>query len=206
MDLLAYASSWGADPHSEAAIFLILLLSPLPSEVSLPAAGILVAASGLPLWLPLTAGAASGVLYSLAGYVLGRFGGRGLALRFGGRFGLTPRAMASAQRIMNRYGLAGLIVVRVLPAARNAAPFVGGLCAMRPWLFMLGTTLGSALYTVLFVFLGIGLADGWDWVGPALQTYPRLATAAVLIGGTAAAVAWWLIAHRRMPARNPRVR
>ena len=199
MDLLVYVHSWGADPHSLAAIFLVLAIAPLPSEVLLPAAGVLVATAGLPLWLPLVSGTLSGIAYSLAGYLLGSFGGRTLALRFGGRFGLTPRAMASAESLINRYGLAGLIAVRVVPAARNAAPFVGGLCAMRLWAFTLGTTLGSGLFTALLVGLGMGLASGWEWIGPALQIYPRLAASALAVAAAIALLVWRPLASRRKP-------
>ncbi|MBV8086925.1 MAG: DedA family protein [Chloroflexi bacterium] len=165
----------------------------------LPAAGILVATAGLPLWLPLLSGTLSGIAYSLVGYLLGRFGGRTLALRFAGRFGLTPRAMASAERLINRYGLAGLIAVRVLPAARNAAPFVAGLCAMRLWAFLIGTTLGSGLFTALMVGLGVGLASGWEWIGPALQSYPRLAALALAIAAAVTLLVWRPLASRRKP-------
>ena len=59
------------------------LFPPIPSEVVLPLAGFVVGRGDLGFWQALLASTAGSAAGALVLYALGRYGGRGLVLRYG---------------------------------------------------------------------------------------------------------------------------
>ncbi len=59
------------------------LFPPIPSEIVLPLAGFVVGMGDLSFWGALLASTTGSVVGALILYTLGRYGGRGLVLRYG---------------------------------------------------------------------------------------------------------------------------
>ncbi len=190
LDLTALVHGLTSDPRSLLLVFLVLAFVPGPTELTLPAAGGLVAASALPFWLPVAAGTLSGLVYSVLGFALGRFGCRRLAHRVGIGLGVNVRSLDSADRLIAKFGLPGIVIARVLPAIRNAAPLVAGLCDMDIWVLAFGTAVGSALWSLLLVLFGMGLLNSWTAIAPRLQQYPVMSCMAA-VGMLALALVVW---------------
>ena len=102
--------------------FLMLaenLFPPIPSEVILPLTGFLVEQGDLTFLLAVTFATAGSLAGALVLYALGRWGGRGVILRYGGVLRLKEAELDRADRWFDRYG--GLVVLfgRMVPGVRS---------------------------------------------------------------------------------------
>lgn len=173
--------------------FLMLaenLFPPIPSEVILPLTGFLVEQGGLaflPALLVATVGSLAGALVL---YALGRWGGRGLILRYGGVLRLKEADLDRADAWFDRYG--GLVVLfgRMVPGVRSLVSIPAGLSEMPLGRFVFLTTLGSGVWNALLIGVGWLLGENWsrvaDVVGSVSNVFLILLAGVVLVLG-----AWW---------------
>lgn len=178
---------------AEAVVFLI------PSEVVMPAAGLLVAEGRLSL-IP---AAVVGTLGSVAGawifYFVGATGGRPLLLRYGRWFFIKPADIARAEQWFERHGNAAVFFSRMVPVVRTLVSLPAGVARMPLLRFTAYTFLGALPWTLALAAAGLGLGRNWERILPYFDVATYLIAAVVLV----AVVRWiYLRARRSSPARD----
>jgi uncharacterized membrane protein YdjX (TVP38/TMEM64 family) len=134
---------------------------PLPSELIIPPAVLLAVTTGR---FSLTGIVVAAALGSWCGasvmYGIARFLGRPVVERFG-RFILIPaEKLAAAERWAAAFGSYGVFAARLLPVIRHLIGLPAGLVRMSFLRYSIATLIGSALWSVVLV--AVGIAAGQD--------------------------------------------
>lgn len=166
---------------------------PLPSEVIMPAAGVLAAAGHLDLVLAVVFGAVGNLCGSLLAYWLAARLGRPTLLGPGRRLGISGGRLELSERRFLRYGAAAIFLGRLLPVVRTYMSFPAGLARVRLTAFA-GLTLAGALpWCAALALAGYFLGEGYGRISGPIEKVAIVCAAllAVLL------VAWFLRGRRR---------
>lgn len=161
---------------------------PLPGETFLLAASFLASQGQMHIaWVAAVATGAA-VLGDNLGYLIGRWGGHRLAVRYGGRIGITAGRLAKTERFFARFGPEVVIAARFIPVLRQLNGVVAGGARM-PWKrFALYNMLGAALWVGTWtaaVFLLGQQVQAWLALvhGVAIWLYVGVGVLAAAFGG-----------------------
>lgn len=176
---------------------------PVPSEVTLIFSGFAVSQHWMSFALAVSAATAGNVVGSLIAYAVGA---TGLAHRLpGSRFVLGP-----AERRLDERGLQAVFVARLLPLARTFVSLPAGARRLPIAPFVVLTTLGCALWAVLFVIVGLVSGSAWRAVSSILGKVLLATGVAILTVTVARRAAPRASApsrrRRRRPGPSPRQR
>ncbi len=119
---------------------------PAPGQTLIIAGGLLAARGDMHITVLMAVAWSAAVLGDNIGYAIGRYGGRQLVLRHGGRVGMRAAHFEHVERFFTRYGGGIVIVARFLEVLRQLNGVVAGFAGMS-WLRFLGfNALGAALW------------------------------------------------------------
>jgi membrane protein DedA with SNARE-associated domain len=175
------------------AIFTLVLIEdfgvPVPGETALITAAVLASQGKVPIEWLLPAAWLGAVLGDNIGYAIGRYAGRRVVLRFGGRVGITEARLSWVERFFARYGGAIVIVARFFVGLRQLNGIVAGISRMAAPTFMLCNAFGAALWVMVWGF-------GIYWFGghfPLLlhSMGPTAAGALIVVGVILFGVLMW---------------
>ncbi|HXZ62536.1 MAG TPA: DedA family protein [Acidimicrobiales bacterium] len=155
------------------AVFVLSFISamglPVGAELALIYGGVL--ASGqvhdvkpLSLALVIVFALLGEVLGSLAGYGIGRYGGRPLVDRFGKYLLLTHKDLDRADAWFARRGEPVVLFGRFIPLLRSFVSFAAGLGEMAVAKFLGFTVIGCAIWCTALCSLGYSLGSGYEHV------------------------------------------
>jgi membrane protein DedA with SNARE-associated domain len=200
--MTAHLTSWIADLGLAGMFALMAVDAVLPAggEVVMLFAGALAAGaiSGHPA-SSLTAAVLAGTLGyltgSLAGWALGRAGGRPLIDRHGRWLHLGPQRFRRAERWFARYGSWFILLGRLTPLLRSFVSIPAGALEFPFSRYVVLTTVASLVWCAAFGIAGHALGTHWDSVHHAFRHADY--TAVALLAAVAAAV---LVRSRRMRA------
>ncbi|GAC1392563.1 MAG: hypothetical protein NVS4B11_25700 [Ktedonobacteraceae bacterium] len=147
---------------------------PLPSEIVMPLAGIMIASgrilhgtnSTVSLFLVALAGAIGCLLGSIAAYGIGYSGGRPLMLKYGRYLLISQHDADKADQFFQRWGSATAFFSRLLPVVRTYISLPAGISEMPFVKFCVYTFLGSFPWCLLLAFVGIQLGNHLDTLSP----------------------------------------
>lgn len=149
-----------------AGIFLTMLLEsawvPLPSEIILPFAGILVVQHSLTFWGAVGWAVAGQMAGSLLVYWLGAFGGRPLVEQYGRYVLVRRQELVLAEQWFNRFGDLAVFATRLMPAVRAVISLPAGMARMPLWRFSLFSFLGALPWTAFLVWAGMKVGRIWE--------------------------------------------
>ncbi|MER5882433.1 DedA family protein [Streptomyces sp. NPDC001941] len=174
-------------PGAGLAIALENLFPPIPSEVILPMAGF-AAASG-------RMGLVAALLWTTAGSVVGAFALYGAGALLGRERTVAIAAKLPLVKVSDierteawflRHGTKAVFFGRMVPVFRSLVSVPAGVERMRLPVFLLLTTLGSALWNTVFVLAGYLLGDNWEQVTGYVSVYSTV----VLVVAVAAVLAF----------------
>jgi membrane protein DedA with SNARE-associated domain len=163
---------------------------PLPSEIIMPAAGVLVAQGKMNLHLAAAAGAAGNLLGSWLAYGVGAWGGRPFLERYGKFFLISRHDLEIADRFFEKYGEFAVFLTRCMPAVRTFISLPAGIARMRFWRFSFYTLVGAWIWSYLFTYIGIKLGENLEPLRHVMHRLDLL-VGLVLIAG----VAWFVWRH-----------
>lgn len=169
------------------------LFPPIPSEVVLPLAGFVVGRGDLGFWQALLASTAGSVVGALVLYALGRYGGRGLVLRYGAWLRVSAKELERAEGWFRRYGDWVVLGARVVPLARSVVSIPAGTMKMSLLRFTLLTTVGSGVWNALLIGAGVALGANWALISGWIDSYSDVAL--ILLAGGAAV--FLVLRHRQ---------
>jgi membrane protein DedA with SNARE-associated domain len=195
-----------------AAIALETFVPVIPSEVIVPMAGWKVSQSAadaaivepmthapwswLAVLLIATVGAVAG---SLAGYLIGLWGGRPLLDRWGRYVHIHAADLDRADAWFARYGDWAVLLGRLVPLVRALINYPAGVARMPVGRFLLFSALGSLPWNATLLLGGYLLGENYRRLYDAVRPYELVIYMMVLIG--AAWVVWrWLFGGRRQPS------
>ncbi|MCI4346346.1 MAG: DedA family protein [Thermoplasmata archaeon] len=136
---------------------------PLPSEVILPFAGVLIV-RGTPgfTWPTVLAVAvAGGVVGAILAYEAGRRGGRALIHRWGARAGIDEKVLRRSEEYFDRHGKVTVGTARLVPVLRAYISYPAGAAKMDRSAFVAFTTLGSLPFVAVLIYLGTVLGNNF---------------------------------------------
>jgi membrane protein DedA with SNARE-associated domain len=161
---------------------------PLPSEIVMPLAGIMVAGGSilkgtnslLALLLVGVAGAIGSVLGSLAAYAIGASGGRPLMLKYGRYVLISQHDADKADAFFQRWGNATAFFSRLLPVVRTYISLPAGISKMPLVTFSIYTFLGSLLWSLLLAYVGTIVHANLDALSPIFHTFDAVIVVALV--------------------------
>jgi membrane protein DedA with SNARE-associated domain len=164
---------------------------PLPSELILPFAGFLVSdptatepITGSPwnFWIVVIVGTLGNTAGSLIAYAIGAWGGRPFLERYGKYILIRPHDIELADRFFERWGAPTVFFSRLLPIVRTFISFPAGVVRMPLGKFVVYSTAGAFLWSLLLVYAGTVLGANWTEIRKALQPFDLLIAVAIVAG------------------------
>jgi membrane protein DedA with SNARE-associated domain len=163
-----FLATWGY-----AAVFVLSFISsmglPVGSELAIIYGGVLASGqvSGenpLNLAVVIIVATLAEVLGSVAGYAIGRYGGRTLVDRVGKYVLLTHKDLDRAEAWFARRGEPVVFFGRFIPLLRSFVSFAAGLGEMPPLKFVTYTVLACAIWCTALSSLGYSLGSSYHHV------------------------------------------
>jgi membrane protein DedA with SNARE-associated domain len=189
--MTAHLTSWIADLGLAGVFALMAVDAVLPAggELVMLFAGALAAgaisghpASSLPA--AILAGTLGYLAGSLAGWAIGRAGGRPFIDRHGRWLHLGPQRFRRAERWFARYGSTFVLLGRLTPLVRSFVSIPAGALEFALVPYVVLTTIASLIWCAAFGIAGHALGSHWDSVHHAFR-YADYAAVALLIAGAA---------------------
>jgi membrane protein DedA with SNARE-associated domain len=140
------------------------------------------------------------VLGSLAGYAIGRYGGRALVDRVGKYVLLTHKDLDRAEHWFARRGEPFVLFGRFIPLLRSFVSFAAGLGEMALPKFVVFTVIGCAVWCTALVSIGYSLGSSYHHV---LKAFSYAGYVIAVLAVVAVAVVFW---HRYRAYRAERDR
>jgi membrane protein DedA with SNARE-associated domain len=162
---------------------------PLPSEIVMPLAGVMLAGgtilAGVNPWAGLLlvalAGAVGCLIGSMAAYGIGFAGGRPLLLRYGRYILISQHDADMADRFFQRWGSATAFFSRLLPVVRTYISLPAGIAKMPFAKFCVYTLLGSFPWCLLLAYVGYVLGNHLTTIGPIFRSLDLVIIIAVVL-------------------------
>jgi membrane protein DedA with SNARE-associated domain len=182
---------------------------PLPSELILPYAGFLVSdrAQLEPLthapwdfWIVVIIATIGNTLGSLIAYAIGAWGGRPFLERYGRYLLIRQHEIDLAERFFTRWGKVTVFLTRLMPVVRTFISFPAGVVRMPLREFVIYSTAGAFLWSILLVWIGEQLGANWVQIRERLQPYDTLMIALVILA--VAAFVWWRVGMPGWPRKR----
>ena len=192
------------------AVFVLSFISamglPVGAELALIFGGVLASSAGaeanhvsqLSLALVIVLAILGEVLGSLAGYAIGRYGGRPLVDKFGKYLLLTHKDLDRADAWFARRGEPVVLFGRFIPLLRSFVSFAAGLGEMALGKFSVFTVIGCAVWCTALCSLGYSLGSSYNHV---LKAFSYAGYVLGVLAVIAVAVVFW---HRLREYRKQR--
>lgn len=162
---------------------------PLPSEVVIPIAGLLLAQQKLlpgvstPVGIVLIAlaGSCGSLIGSIVAYGIGYKGGRPLMLRYGRYVLISQHDADIADRFFQRWGSVTAFFSRLMPVVRTYISLPAGITKMPFAKFCLYTFLGSFPWCVLLAYAGVVLGGNMAVIEPYYKSFEYVIIAVIIV-------------------------
>jgi membrane protein DedA with SNARE-associated domain len=179
-------------------IFIENVFPPIPSEVILTFSGYLCSAKTLNKWWAILAATLGSVVGAVLLYLVGSYLGEGrLEKVCGSRIGrilhLSYEDILRSGRWFQEKGEVSVLVCRCIPILRSVISIPAGMSRMNLLRFLPYTAVGSFLWNVILVNLGILTGAAWETVSKTIGSYSHL----VWIGLCAGIGIWWWIRRKK---------
>lgn len=146
--------------HGLLIVFLTMVAEsaciPIPSEIVVPYGGFLAAQGHTQLWAVVVVACLANVVGSIIAYVVGRYGGRALFLRYGRYVLVRPHHLEKAEQWFDRRGEVTVFFTRMMPGVRTFISLPAGIAKMNVIKFLGYSLLGSIPWNVALAYLGWG--------------------------------------------------
>jgi membrane protein DedA with SNARE-associated domain len=162
---------------------------PLPSEIVMPLAGIMLVEgkllAGVNPWLSLVlvalAGATGCLIGSIAAYGIGYAGGRPLMLKYGRYVLISQHDAEKADRFFQKWGSETVFFSRLLPIIRTYISLPAGIAKMPFVKFCIYTFLGSFLWCLLLAYVGTVVGNNLSVLTPIFRSFEVIIIIALVI-------------------------
>ena len=165
---------------------------PIPSEVVVPAAGLLAATGRLNVLVVVAVASIANLAGSLVAYGVAARWGEPLLLGPGRYVGIRRHHVEMADGWFRRYGLIAVLAGRVLPVVRTYISFPAGMARVPLGRFAALTLLGAIPWNLGLALAGYTLGRNYEVVSRFIQAGGYLLAALILV----VVVVWWVRGRR----------
>lgn len=116
---------------------------------------------------------AGSFLGSMTLYFIALKGGNRLILRYGKYIHLPPERIEVMERRFEKYGIAAIIVARMVPGLRVATTAMAGVFGVPPHIFATASFIGICIWATVYYILGIVVGESYLYLSDALGSYFR---------------------------------
>jgi membrane protein DedA with SNARE-associated domain len=169
---------------------------PIPSEILIPLGTVLAVQGRFTFWAVFVVGTLSQVAGGTAGYLIGRYGGEPLLERYGKYVLISKRDLKRTHQAFEKYGIWLTMIGRCVPGVRGLIAYPAGIAEMKLSTFLIFTTLGSAIWTAVWMYLGTLIGEHIDTMNQLAHDFSLVGLA--LIAGLLA----WHFRHLWWPRRK----
>jgi membrane protein DedA with SNARE-associated domain len=127
---------------------------PVPGETILIAAAIYAANGQLNIVAVAIIAILASTVGSMVGYLVGVYGGRPLAERYGSYVFLTPARLAKTEDFFRRRGWLVVLFGRFVEGVRHALGIIAGITEMRFSVFAVFTVIGATVWVTTWAIVG----------------------------------------------------
>ncbi|KAA8730703.1 DedA family protein [Corynebacterium tuscaniense] len=157
------------------AILLENLFPPIPSEVVLPLGGFTVAQGSLNfaavfIWATIGSVVGAYILYGVGAWL----GAERLRAIADWMWLVKASDVDKSLEWFDRHGRPSILFGRLIPGIRSLISIPAGLDRMNLLTFGLWTTLGSAVWNFILIYLGFTLGDNWEAVTTYIDQYSKV--------------------------------
>jgi membrane protein DedA with SNARE-associated domain len=191
------------DHYGYGAIALLLLLENIgvpvvPGELALIAGAIFAGTdrAGLNVVLVGVVAVIAVIVGAEIGYLIGKYAGRELVLRYGKYVLIKPHHLDRAEAIVSRYGGIVVIIARYIVGLREANGIIAGITQMRWFTFLIYNTIGACAWVATWLTIGYVAGDHIDSIYRDVNRfslYVFVVLAVLLVGY----IGWRLLRRRR---------
>jgi membrane protein DedA with SNARE-associated domain len=154
------------------AVFVVVFVEsfgiPAPGQTILIAAAVYSGTGHLNIVVVALLGLIAAVVGDNIGFLIGRYGGRPLLLRFGRYLLLTDERLYKVESLFARHGNVIVAGARFVDGLRQFNGLVAGLVRMAPWRFLTFNAIGAVawvgVWTSLGYLAGHHLSAVYDWI------------------------------------------
>lgn len=184
------------------AVFVLMVAEscgfPFPSEVIMPTSGLLAATGHMNLVAAIVVGALANLVGSLIAYgVAARFG-EPLLLGPGRYIGIRRHHLELADGWFRRWGLAAVLIGRVLPVIRTYISFPAGLARIDLLRFSILTFVGALPWCAALALVGYVLGRNYDRVSGPIEK----GAIALALAVAAVVVIWYVRGRQAQTSRS----
>src|SRR5580698_3698812 len=197
------------DHYGYWAVALLLLLENIgvpviPGELAMIAAAVFAATGRADLNIVVVGIVAVIATFAGAeiGYLIGRYAGRELVLRYGKYVLLTPHHLDQAEAIVSRYGGIVVIVARYIVGLREAVGIIAGITQMRWVTFSVYNLIGACAWVATWVTVGDMAGNHIDTIYKDVNRF-SIYLIIVLVVLLAAYIVWRVLRRRRKTHEAP---
>ena len=163
------------------------IFPPIPSEVILTFGGFLTTYTYMNPWWVIVSATVGSLVGAVVLYLVGRLlaperleklldGKVGKILRF------KKEDLRGAVKWFSARGERSVLLCRCVPIVRSLISIPAGMMKMKPVKFLILTTIGSTVWNILLVFLGVAAGGSWMVVVKYLGVYSWIVAAAISVG------------------------
>ena len=149
---------WFVENYGYWGIFLTLVIEssfiPLPSELTLIPAGVLIKSSVLKASPVLLVSILGTIVGSLLNYYIAKYCGKKLLEKYGKYLFLNEKKIELMDTFFQQHGSLSVFFGRLLPGIKHIISFPAGLVSMNLAKFCVYTGLGSAIWNSFLIILG----------------------------------------------------
>lgn len=180
-------------------MFLENLFPPIPSELIMPMAGFAVERGSISFPYVVLAGVVGSVVGALpwyyAGKMLGKTRLKQLADKHGKWVALSGDDIENAQNWFQKHGQTAVLFCRIVPGVRTYISVPAGISEMSLVPFLIYSTIGTTLWTLLLTYAGYVLGQNYDLVKQYVGPISTVVMVAIAIG----CIVWIIKRKRQRP-------
>jgi len=162
-------------------MFIESTIIPLPSELIMIPAGIASAKGLMNIYLVTFYGTLGNVLGAIFSYFLALSIGRSFLFKVGKYFFVKPTTIIKIEEFFKKHGPISVFTARLLPGFRHFISLPAGVAKMDIKLFIIYTTLGSTIWTLVLVLLGYFIGENHQLIAKYLKEILTIVLTMVMI-------------------------
>jgi membrane protein DedA with SNARE-associated domain len=176
-------------------VFILMTLEsaciPIPSEVTMPFSGSLIASGQFNFWILVIVGTLGNLAGSMLAYWLGWWGQeavvRKILVKYGKYLLLSEHEYDRSERWFKNHGELIVFASRVLPVLRTFISLPAGVAKMKIKKFVTYTVVGCFIWTAILTEIGVILGNNWK----SLEIYFRKFDVVIVVA-VVAVVVWYI--------------
>ncbi len=183
------------------AIFLESAFPPIPSEVVLPLAGFTASQGSMRLVAAIVWATVGSLLGAYLLYFVGHLVGADRLRKIADWLWLVEAAdVDKSIAWFDKYGSPSVFFGRMVPGIRSLISIPAGIDRMGLVKFTLWTTLGSAIWNSILVYLGFTLGENWHTVTDYMEEFSLIIKILLVIAFVALTI--WLVRRQRKSSKK----